>query len=355
MDSKPSFSDDLQALVTQQDICCCNVEAPLAGLGKAEIKTGPLLNQAREAAHWLKDLGFNLFAMANNHIYDYGKEAMLQTVDTFGAESVFGVGNENTAYKLLVRELDAVRYGFVAYAENGYGALNGDRQYGYAWVNHPRVNKDLTDFKKAVDFLVVQVHAGVEMVDVPIPEWRNRYRELIDQGADVVIAHHPHVLQGYELYKGKYIVYSLGNFYFDGIANTVDWNTGGLLALEVENGSLLNLEFHVVNKRDCTLSLKPALEAQQLLHVLNKKLIDESSYLAYINGIAIDQWDKHHTNYYAKAFNGLSSYSVKSIIKHVKRLFFNRKIDYSLLWHNMEIESNFWIARRAIQKLYKKR
>lgn len=58
-------------------------------------------------------------------------------------------------------------------------------------------------------------HGGVEYMDVPLPEWREVYRSWIDLGADAVVASHPHVPQGYEMYKGKPICYSLGNFCFD--------------------------------------------------------------------------------------------------------------------------------------------
>ncbi|KGE14396.1 CapA family protein [Sphingobacterium deserti] len=354
LQSEPSFSSELRALIAEQHICCCNVEAPLAGVGAADAKTGPTIQQRKEAPIWLRNLGFNLFAMANNHILDYGKEAMLQTMQAFGEDAI-GVGDEDQAYDMLVKNIDNIRYGFLAYAENGYGALNGDRSHGYAWVNHPRVNKDLARYKQQVDVLIVQVHAGVEMVDFPIPEWRNRYRELVDHGADIVIAHHPHVVQGQEIYKGKHIIYSLGNFYFDGITDTLAWRTGAALQLTVERGVIQQAELRLTRKDDTSVSLRSKEETALQLSALNEKLLDDSHYTKLVDDIAVDQWQRHHKNYYAKPFNGLSSYSFKALAKHIKRMVFNREVDYSLLWHNMEIESNFWIARRAIRKLQSKK
>lgn len=352
LQSAPTFSEELQALIEDQDFCCCNVEAPLAGFGAAVKKTGPLVNQRADAAPLLRNLGFDLFAMANNHILDYGDMALQHTMQAFGAD-VFGVGTGEEAYGMLVKELDGIRYGFVAYGENGFGALNGDQEYGHAWVNSPRVDRDLATYKMQVDTLIVQVHAGVEMVDVPIPEWRERYRQLIDQGADIVIAHHPHVVQGREVYKGKSIFYSLGNFYFDGISDSEMWNTGGVLQLVVDKGEIQIADLLLVSKQGNMLSIKPKAEIQQWLEQLDRKLMDAEAYQKYVDRVAIDQWEQHHKNYYAKPFNGLARYSLKALSKHVKRLFFNREVDYSLLWHNMEIESNFWIVRRAIQKLHK--
>ena len=94
--------------------------------------------------------------------------------------------------------------------------------------------------------LIVQVHAGVELLDVPIPEWRAKYRQLIDLGADVVIAHHPHVMQGIEEYKGKLICYSLGNFYFDYPSNHPQWNTGAMLTLDFQHKQRVGYDFQVI-------------------------------------------------------------------------------------------------------------
>ncbi|GHE46485.1 CapA family protein [Sphingobacterium griseoflavum] len=353
LQSSPVLSQDLQALIREQDICCCNVEAPLSGFGAAVKKTGPLINQLAQSAEWLQDFGFNMFAMANNHILDYGAEGLAHTRQAFGA-NVIGAGSEEEAYALLVKEVEGVRYGFVAYGENGFGALNGDRDYGHAWVNSTRVDEDLIAYKDQVDILIVQVHAGVEMVDVPIPEWRQRYRELIDRGADMVIAHHPHVVQGHETYRGKRIFYSLGNFYFDGISKTTAWNTGGALQLVVDRKQIVQADLFLVSKQGNRLSLMPRMETEQQLARLNEKLQHTAAYENYVDQIAVEQWLQHHRNYYAKPFNGLVQYSLKALAKHIKRLLFHRNIDYDLLWHNMEIESNFWIVRRAIQKLRKK-
>lgn len=355
MASEPVMSEELGALFADAAIRCCNVEAPLSGVGKPIEKTGPLLNQRSDAASLLRKMGFNLFTMANNHIYDYGEEAMLYTISSFAEADTIGAGDEEQAYGLKVRVMDGVRYGFLAYGENGYGALNGERLSGYAWVNHSQVNTDIEKYRKEVDMLIVQVHAGVEMVDVPIPEWRERYRVLIDCGADIIIGHHPHIVQGMEYHRGKPIFYSLGNFYFDGIANTATWNTGAILQLEVEDGQLSRFDFHLIEKNGHALALKSHVESEQVLEKRSELLRNEAMYLVYINEIAVEEWQKYHVNYYAKAFNGLSRYTLRSLLKHVKRLVFNRKVNYNMLWHNMAIESNRWIVQRAIQRLYRKK
>ena len=82
------------------------------------------------------------------------------------------------------------------------------------------------NLKKEVDFIIFFAHAGLEHYDVPLVEWRERYKRLCDLGVEAVIATHPHVPQGYEKYNNKYIFYSLGNFNFPK-SHTIDEDEHG--------------------------------------------------------------------------------------------------------------------------------
>lgn len=347
-EKKPHFSEELQNLFRSAEIRSCNFEAPIAGFGKPIDKTGPLVSQNSEAPQWIQELGFNCFSLANNHINDYGKEALLKTMDQFPKDEILGVGNEKDAYSLNTKTIDGVSYGFLAYGENGYGALNGDREFGHAWVNAKRVNNDIQEFKKQVDILIVQIHAGVELLDVPIPEWKERYQELIDLGADVIIAHHPHVVQGIEEYKGKFIAYSLGNFYFDYPSNHPQWNTGGLLEIIFEEKKLSAFKFRLVEKKGQSVELKDETSSNNFINPLSERLKGKD-YEEYVNIKAVVDWENHHASYYAKPFNGLADYSLGKLLKHVKRSIFNREVNHNLIWHNLFIESNKWLVERAIR------
>lgn len=350
--NQPKIDSALQALFSRSDLLCCNFEAPLEGSGTAILKTGPLVQQHRSAPVWLKDIGFNCFSLANNHIGDFGPEALNQTVSALEEQLVLGVGTVDEAYGLQTTELGGVRYGLLAYGENGYSALNGERETGHAWINHPRVNKDIENYAEKVDYLIIQVHAGVELWNIPLPEWRDRYRKLIDAGADIVIGHHPHCLQGVEIYQGKPIYYSLGNFYFDAKSQPKGWNCGGILELVLEEGMLTDHQLYVVDKNASTLALWDEQRSRNYLQDLNAQ-INDTNYLRRINEMAVIEWEKHHSSYYAAPFNGIPRYTLKRLVKHLKRLAFNRAIDYSMLWHNLFIESNRWVVERAIQQQMK--
>jgi len=350
LQQKPEFSAPVAALFSESILKSCNFEAPVKGVGHAIPKTGPHVSQSENSITWLKELGFNLFALANNHINDFGAEAIDHTMKMLADQNLLGVGNEDEAYGLHIQTIDGVKYGFVAYGENGYGALNGDRSYGHAWINAPRVNNDISSYKKKVDVLIVQIHAGVEMLDVPIPEWRDRYRQIADCGADFIIAHHPHILQGYEQYQDTHIFYSLGNFAFDYPAHHPEWNRGGILQLIFENGKFMNFQLSIINKNHQTIELENEAQASEIFSTLNKKLFGDD-YHSYVDQQAVKLWHTAYKNYYAKPFNGISAFTLKNFLKHLKRLVFNQTVDYDMLWHNMHIESNDWIVKRAIQSI----
>lgn len=353
MDSKPKFSEPIKDAIHSAVVVGCNVEAPLRGFGNPSIKTGPLVNQDPNAVEWLIEAGFNMFSLANNHIGDYGAQGVVATQRAFPTESVIGVGTTDEAYALLIRIIDGVKYGFVAYGENGYGALNGEREVGYAWVNNRRVNQDINAYKEQVDILIVQVHAGVELLDVPIPEWRTRFRELIDCGADLLIAHHPHVVQGIEYYKGKAICYSLGNFYFDYPSDHPEWNSGGILTVLVHDKKIQTIQLDIIEKTGNNILYAPHEKSVQKVNDLNN-LISHEGYSQYVDNQALTLWHRYHKAYYAKVANGITDYSFKGILKHLKRLIFNRGVNYNLLWHNLFIESNIWLVQRATALLKNK-
>ena len=348
LNSKPVFTPKLKDLFQSADLRVCNFEAPLKGAGKPILKTGPHVAQDPEAVAWLKQEGFNLFSLANNHILDYGDVALQKTIAAIGADNCLGAGDAKQAYACHTLTIKDTLFGFMAFGENGFGALNGDRDYGHAWVNDPQVETQIKEAAEKVDVLILQVHAGVELLDVPIPEWRTRYKQLLDAGADAVVAHHPHVLQGMEYHENKPIFYSLGNFYFDYPSNHPQWNTGGLLELRYEGKKLLGFTMHVVKKTNNKLDLGNENEAEKMMADLNVKL-NIHSYEDYVTAFAVQDWDKHHIQYYAKPFNGLGKYNIKALLKHVKRSVFNREVDYHMLWHNLFIESNKWLVERAIR------
>jgi poly-gamma-glutamate synthesis protein (capsule biosynthesis protein) len=211
--------DDLKKLIRSNDIAVCNFEGPIKSGGDKALKVGPHLEQPEDAIAILREAGFNLFSLANNHILDFGENGLSRTIEEIkrtGAEYI-GAGNDPAvAYELKIFANNSLRVGFLSFAEYQFGAVNcSDGRGGCAWINHPSIARIVKESRAKVDFLIAIAHAGAECALLPLPEWRIMYKELCDCGVDVIIGHHPHIPQGFEKYNKSLIFYSLGNFYFD--------------------------------------------------------------------------------------------------------------------------------------------
>lgn len=214
-------SNDLEKLIKSADYAVCNFEAPVSGFGRPIPKSGPNLSQSACTISGLKEQGFDLLLLANNHIYDYGPEGLSATLSAAHQEGLETVGagiDFYSAYRPLIKKIADIEIGIINACEAQFGVIDHfDREEssGYAWINHPQIDKTILELKKNCDFVIVFSHAGLENYSIPQKEWRYRYKHLCDLGADVVIGTHPHVPQGYESHNGSLIFYSLGNFYFD--------------------------------------------------------------------------------------------------------------------------------------------
>ena len=214
--SKISVSDELKELIQSCDWKVVNFEVPLKPKNSSNSQGRFFQND--DAPSFLLNLGFNLFSFANNHAFDYGIEGWKKTVDSLSGK-IFGSGRYDDAYQVKIVEKNGLKIGFLAltYAAR-FGVFDNftDKDsYACAWINDLKVNHIIIDAKKKVDYLVILPHDGIEYIDVPMPETISRYRDFIEYGADAVIGTHPHCPQGWEVYKGKPIFYSLGNFLFN--------------------------------------------------------------------------------------------------------------------------------------------
>lgn len=148
--------------------------------------------------------------LANNHIYDYGQKGFDDTIDTLEKINVnyFGEGHK------WITEVNGIKFGFLGYQ---------------GWVASESllkaIKEDIENLKKEVEIVVVSFHWGIERATTPNEVQKTLAYYSIDNGADLIIGHHPHVIQGIEYYKGKYINYSLGNFCFGGNSNPSDKDT----------------------------------------------------------------------------------------------------------------------------------
>jgi poly-gamma-glutamate capsule biosynthesis protein CapA/YwtB (metallophosphatase superfamily) len=184
----------------------------------------------------LQEAGIKLVTLANNHIYDYGPDGLLDTIhflDSVGIKHVGAGLSLEAARQPAIFDMKGFRLGFLGYFGGGaYAATK--TQAGVAPRVRHLIKIDIQKLKQSdkVDYVVVNFHWGKEKALYP-EDWQVALAHLtVECGADLVVGHHPHVLQGVEKYKDAIIAYSLGNFLFGG-KNRSTYNT---VVLKVEIG-----------------------------------------------------------------------------------------------------------------------
>jgi len=168
----------------------------------------------------LRDGGINIVNAANNHIADYGRSGIFDTMRSLDSAGIRYVGigkNLREARKPVILSLKGRKVGFLGYHGGDRFAATEDSA-GIAPRFQGYIVEDVKKLRQQADYVVVNFHWGEELAEYP-DEWqRELAHRVIEAGANLIVGHHPHVLQGIEQYRGATIAYSLGNFVFGGNA-----------------------------------------------------------------------------------------------------------------------------------------
>ncbi|HHW49573.1 MAG TPA: CapA family protein [Clostridiaceae bacterium] len=221
-------------ILKEGDIVFGNLEGPitdrthsLTAISK-ENKVGKYVLKNKVAAfEAIKYAGFNLLSLANNHILDYYDKGLFDTFEILDQNGIAysGAGrNLEEAREAAIVEKNGIKIGLLSYtdmAEVVYSGnpsisfIAGENKAGVAPRKIEYIREDIGKVRNNVDLLIISLHWGIEESFKVSPEQVEFAHELIDLGADVILGHHPHQFQGIEIYNGKPIMYSLGNFIFD--------------------------------------------------------------------------------------------------------------------------------------------
>jgi Putative enzyme of poly-gamma-glutamate biosynthesis (capsule formation) len=230
------------AALKDADFTVGNLECPVATTGKALDNKIYAFRARPQALDVLKGR-FDALAVSNNHSGDYGQEAFVETLDLLDKAGIrhFGGGkNLTAAHAPLWVEKKGLRIALLGYNEFKPRSFEAGADWpGVSWSEDSQVVADIRAAKAAgADLVIPFMHWGWERELQPTERQRQLARTMIDAGADLVIGGHPHITQGAEYYQGKLIVYSLGNFVFDGF-ETPETRRGWLLRLTVDKSGLI--------------------------------------------------------------------------------------------------------------------
>ncbi|MGV3618362.1 MAG: CapA family protein [Fimbriimonas sp.] len=235
----PKVFEGISANVRRADLAFANFEIPMTTSRTGTVRKTKEELKARDQfilksdpghAPYFAKAGFDMASLANNHAMDYGPEGMDQTLALLEGQGLSHAGAGATladAMRPAIKVLpDGTRVGMVSamafVTERALWKITpatpktpGVNTFSFGGVIGARAKSQLAAYlggvKRQCDLLVVAVHWGTERKTVPNPYQVTLGRALVDAGADVVWGHHPHVLQGAELYRGKPILYSMGN------------------------------------------------------------------------------------------------------------------------------------------------
>jgi len=229
-------------LLADADYRIGNLECPIATVGQP-LDSKIYNFRAHPRALAVLKGRFDALAVSNNHSGDYGQAAFLETLDHLKQAGIasFGGGRDLAeAHAPLWIEKHGLRIAVLGYNEFKPRSFEaGPNWPGVAWSEDSQVIADIRAARAAgADVVIPFMHWGWERETEPTERQRRLARLLIDAGADAVVGGHPHVTQGTETYRGKPIIYSLGNFVFDGFelpAAKVGW----LLQMSVDRNGIV--------------------------------------------------------------------------------------------------------------------
>ncbi len=199
------IKDENGNFFTDADVVHANLEGPIFNEGR-EGGTSMVFAFNEDVAPLLRNNGFDVVSIANNHARDMGWEGRGTTMNALTRAGIGWCGHPSEVDKdsVYYGEKNDTKYAFVCFQDIT------------TKLNFEEAAALITEVKANVDYAIVSIHWGVEYTHVPnVKRQKAPGRMFVDAGADVVLGHHPHVVQPFEIYNGKFIFYSLGNAIFD--------------------------------------------------------------------------------------------------------------------------------------------
>ncbi len=209
---------NIQKHLAGSDIVQGNMEFPVAPPYTSKPR---IFNAPPSVLDALKKTGFTMMSLANNHMLDQGSRGVRATIDHVEKAGLDFIGAHRTeaeARRGIVIEKKNIRVGFLACTGVSNYPIPKRKNYHINWFYHKeKILDDIAAIKKRCDYLVMTVHAGVEYATLPSPKDAALMKEYAEAGVDLIIGHHPHIMQPVEKYQRRngshaWIFYSLGNF-----------------------------------------------------------------------------------------------------------------------------------------------
>lgn len=272
---------EIKNITSATDYNIVNLECPvIAGSPYPIKKHGPALYSSPEVVDVLKDIGFNVLTLANNHIYDQGDQGVNTTIEYCKSNDIRFVGagsSQSEARKMLFLNKGSETVAIINACEHEFSIAQKDHG-GANPMDLIQMSEDIAEAKSKADKIILILHGGVEHYPYPTPRMKKWYRHFIDIGADAILNHHQHCMCGYEIYKGKLIAYGLGNFNFQSFRHQdqlTPWNYGYAVRLQVEKDISFEFVPYIQNGLEAGIHISKQDQFLQQMDILNIPIGDD--------------------------------------------------------------------------------
>ncbi len=207
-------------IFSQADIAFVNLEAPFHDQGDY-VTEGMVFKTEPEYVEGLNLAGIDMVSLANNHMRNRGRSGLIYTMDYLAGKGIeySGAGkNFSEAHSFKTIIIKDLKIAFLSYTYsdgNDFTSSVGAEDPDVAFMDVAQMIKDVKWAKENNDVVVVSMHAGIEYKSYPNQQQQEFAKAAIDNGAELILGHHPHVVQTTEKYNDGYIIYSMGNLVFD--------------------------------------------------------------------------------------------------------------------------------------------
>lgn len=286
------FQDrDLARLVARSDVSFANLEYPVTSKGERYEDKLYAFRGDPASICAIQKAGFDLLSLANNHIMDYGEKGLRDTIRQCRKNRLAcaGAGMDlAAASRPAVITRNRTTYGLLAYSMTFPEEFwaRSDRP-GTAHPDWAQVRQDIMDARPQVDILMVSFHWGEELKSEPKKYQIDFARHAVNSGADMVLGHHPHIPQGIEIYRGKPVFYSLGNYAFGSVSGNAAVSFAAVTCFKDKVPVQVNL--YPLNVRNQEVGFQPKLargtRAKTIIAHLNEISKGFNTSIRFQNGI----------------------------------------------------------------------
>lgn len=316
-----ALSEEIIHEIKDAEYVVANFECPATNENKPITKCGPNLKAKPEDLQVLLKNGINVLSLANNHIFDYGINGVIDTLNTCHNHGfhIFGAGiNRNEADKPLIIELSNKKIGFLSFAEEEFN-IAGECSPGASLFDPYYSFDKISALKSKVDSVVVLYHGGIEHYIYPTPLLQKKCKRMVEAGADLVLCQHSHCIGTLERYLGKTILYGQGNSIFGYREGNDKWNEGLLVEFDVDSNDVF---FKLMNATPDGIIFADAKHSDDRIN----SMIKQSEILKDSNAIK-DLWiefvEQHKALYYSMLLGK------NRIYNKLNRILKNKLIDIS--------------------------